>query len=198
MVQKHYPDQDISLIKITPRPSTDDIEVHEDLAYARWGDRVMQLDLYVPSGQKAPLPVVIFVHGGGWERGSHRNYRPAAIAFTKRGFATATVGISPRGGSNVPGCHLRRESRHPLAPGKRQHISSRSGAIWHHRRFRWRQYRRLNRCYVRRSALRRSCKPSRPIQRNPMRCLNVRPHGVDVVDVVECQTRFTPSKRNSS
>jgi len=51
----------------------------------------MQLDLYVPSGHKKPLPLVIFVHGGAWERGSHRNYRPAAIAFAKRGFATATV-----------------------------------------------------------------------------------------------------------
>ena len=91
MVRKHYPDQDISLIKLAPRPSTDDLEVHEDLAYARWGDRVMQLDLYIPSGQEEPLPVVIFVHGGGWERGSHRGYRPAAIAFAKRGFATATV-----------------------------------------------------------------------------------------------------------
>lgn len=91
MVRKHYPDEDLSVIKLAPRPSTEDIAVHEGLAYARWGDRVMQLDLYVPSGHKKALPLVIFVHGGAWERGSHRNYRPAAIAFAKRGFATATV-----------------------------------------------------------------------------------------------------------
>ena len=91
MVRKHYPDQDLSLIKLATRASTDDLDVHEDIAYARWGDRVMQLDLYLPSALQEPLPVVIFVHGGGWERGSHRGYRPAAMAFAKRGFATATV-----------------------------------------------------------------------------------------------------------
>lgn len=40
---------------------------------------------------KKRVPLVIFVHGGGWIRGSHRGYRPAAIALAKRGFATATV-----------------------------------------------------------------------------------------------------------
>jgi acetyl esterase/lipase len=90
-VRKHYPDQDSTAIKLAPRPVVDGLASHEDLVYARWGDRAMVLDLYVPSEHEKPLPLVVFIHGGGWEHGSHRGYRPAAMAFAKRGFATATV-----------------------------------------------------------------------------------------------------------
>lgn len=91
MVRKYYPDQDASQIKLAPRPSDAGLDVHENLAYACWSNRVMVLDLYVPSGCEDPHPLVIFVHGGGWEHGSHRGYRSAAMGFAKRGFATATV-----------------------------------------------------------------------------------------------------------
>ncbi len=90
-MREHYPDQDATSIKLAPRPAADGLGVHENLVYARWGDRAMVLDLYVPTEHEGPLPLVVFVHGGGWEHGSHRGYRPAAMAFAKRGFATATV-----------------------------------------------------------------------------------------------------------
>ncbi len=90
-VRKHYPDQDASAIELAPRPTTDSLNIHENVVYARWGDRAMVLDLYLPKEHKEPLPLVLFIHGGGWVRGSHRDYRPAAMAFAKRGFAAATV-----------------------------------------------------------------------------------------------------------
>jgi len=90
-VRKHYPDQDASAIKLAPRPTTDGLNIHEDLVYARWGDRAMVLDLYLPKDHEKAMPLVLFIHGGGWVRGSHRDYRPAAMAFAKRGFAAATV-----------------------------------------------------------------------------------------------------------
>lgn len=89
-VREHYPDQDATSIQLMPRPATDGLGVHENLVYARWGERALTLDLYLPNREdKGLLPLVIFIHGGGWIRGSHRCYRPAAIAFAKRGFATA-------------------------------------------------------------------------------------------------------------
>jgi len=90
-MREHYPDQDATVIKLASRPSADGLETHENLVYARWGDRAMVLDLYLPSENEELLPLVIFVHGGGWIRTSHRDYRPAAMALAKRGFATATV-----------------------------------------------------------------------------------------------------------
>lgn len=91
-VRKHYPGQDSTSIKLAPRPATDGLGVDENLVYAHWGERAMVLDLYLPKREdKELLPLVIFIHGGGWVRGSHRGYRPAAIALAKRGFATATV-----------------------------------------------------------------------------------------------------------
>ena len=91
-VREHYPEQDSTSIKLAAQPPVDGLDVHENLVYARWGKRAMLLDLYLPRREdKERLPLVIFIHGGGWVRGSHRGYRPAAIAFAKRGFATATV-----------------------------------------------------------------------------------------------------------
>jgi acetyl esterase/lipase len=90
-MRKHYPDQDATVIKFAPRPPADGLDPHENVVYARWGERAMVLDLYIPSEHKEPLPLVVFIHGGGWEHGSHRDFRPAAMAFAKRGFATATV-----------------------------------------------------------------------------------------------------------
>ncbi len=90
-MRKHYPDQDSTVIKLAPRPADDGLVIHENLVYARWGERAMVLDLYLPKEHEEPLPLVVFIHGGGWEHGSHRDYRPAAMAFAGRGFATATV-----------------------------------------------------------------------------------------------------------
>ena len=85
------------------QPPVDGLDVHENLVYARWGIRAMLLDLYVPKrADKKQLPLVIFVHGGGWVRGSHRGYRPAAIALAKRGFATATVEYRVAGEAMFP------------------------------------------------------------------------------------------------
>ncbi len=91
-VREYYPEQDLNVITLAARPSVNGLDVYEDLVYVRRGKRAMVLDLYLPEREEGErLPLVIFVHGGGWVRGSHRTYRPAAIAFAKRGFATATV-----------------------------------------------------------------------------------------------------------
>ena len=40
--------------------------VDEDITYAQYGDRSLQLDLYSPANVDSPVPGVIVVHGGGW------------------------------------------------------------------------------------------------------------------------------------
>lgn len=67
--------------------SPDGTTVLKDLAY---GDHERQkLDLYIPKGD-GPFPLVIWVHGGGWEAGSKESGNPAAGLLAK-GFAVAST-----------------------------------------------------------------------------------------------------------
>jgi acetyl esterase/lipase len=63
--------------------------VIKDLEYARAGDKRLLLDLYRPEGASEPLPVVMWVHGGGWKNGS-KNRCPATW-LVEHGFAVASI-----------------------------------------------------------------------------------------------------------
>lgn len=47
-----------------------EVEARLDLNYAGGTNPRQTLDLYLPVGRTAPLPVVVFIHGGGWQGGS--------------------------------------------------------------------------------------------------------------------------------
>src|SRR3954471_11068617 len=68
------------------------VRIERDIAYVPGGDASQRLDLYLPekpSGDK-PLPLLVWVHGGGWLGGS-KNENPGA-ALTARGeYASASV-----------------------------------------------------------------------------------------------------------
>jgi acetyl esterase/lipase len=66
------------------------VEVLRDLEYAQAKGVSLKLDLYRPSAKpSAPMPLVIWVHGGGWRNGSKANC-PAAWLATK-GYAVASL-----------------------------------------------------------------------------------------------------------
>src|SRR5204863_10043821 len=46
------------------------------------------LDLYVPKSER-PLPLVIWIHGGGWQAGNKAN--PPLLGLTQKGFAVASI-----------------------------------------------------------------------------------------------------------
>ena len=48
-VRERDPGQDATSIRIVTRPTTESLEVHENLVYTRWGDHAMVLDLYLGS-----------------------------------------------------------------------------------------------------------------------------------------------------
>jgi len=61
-----------------------------DVEYARAGGKALLLDLYVP--EEAPekaLPLVVWIHGGGWRAGSKN--RCPAISFAADGYVVASV-----------------------------------------------------------------------------------------------------------
>jgi acetyl esterase/lipase len=71
------------------------VEVRFDQPYAGTSNKFQMLDLYLPK-QRAddkPLPVVVFIHGGGWSGGNRKGYAvPAAILAASGKYAACSVG----------------------------------------------------------------------------------------------------------
>src|SRR5262249_14303131 len=64
-------------------------KVVKDIAYVPGGGPRQTLDLYVPQAD-GPLPLIIWVHGGGWQGGSKDGLNPA-LPLLAKGFAVASV-----------------------------------------------------------------------------------------------------------
>jgi len=76
-------------------------KVERDIVYARVGDRRLLLDLYLPPKGPAPLPVILWVHGGGWRSGS-KGSGGRALPMLERGFAVVDAGYRLSGEAIFP------------------------------------------------------------------------------------------------
>lgn len=65
------------------------VKAIRDIEYATPDGQPVRLDLYVPEGAKGPLPLIIWVHGGGWKMGSKAGC--PALPWVTDGFAVASV-----------------------------------------------------------------------------------------------------------
>jgi len=68
----------------------DGVKVLRDLEYVPGGHERQKLDLYLPEKSEGPLPVVVWIHGGGWRAGSKSGC--PGIFLAGKGFAVASVG----------------------------------------------------------------------------------------------------------
>ncbi|MGO9835785.1 MAG: alpha/beta hydrolase [Polyangiaceae bacterium] len=77
-----------------------EVERRLDVAYVPTdSDRKHQLDLYLPRGEAAGFPIVVFVHGGYWSPLDRRWLQPllglhgnVGVAFARHGIAAAVLG----------------------------------------------------------------------------------------------------------
>jgi arylformamidase len=60
-------------------------DVKRDIPYADKPDERQVLDVYAPKGAKG-LPVVFWIHGGGWQTGDKKEVQLKPQAFTDKGF----------------------------------------------------------------------------------------------------------------
>ncbi|MGO2112328.1 MAG: alpha/beta hydrolase fold domain-containing protein [Pseudoclavibacter sp.] len=73
--------------------------VLRDVVYSRvQGFRPMRLDLHLPAGPAstaagAPLPAVVFIHGGGWRLGDRGTFAPKQPELTFERIASAGFGV---------------------------------------------------------------------------------------------------------
>ena len=60
-----------------------------DLEYVPGGHERQKLDLYLPEMASGPLPVIVWVHGGGWYEGN-KDWR-RAVPLVPKGYAVANI-----------------------------------------------------------------------------------------------------------
>ena len=68
-----------------------DVDIRKGIEYARHDGAVLVGDLYVPKGTGAH-PVVVAVHGGGWQLGTRDSYRYWGAYLAERGYALFAPG----------------------------------------------------------------------------------------------------------
>lgn len=79
-------------IDIASRAVPESVQEIKNITYVRYGQRALQLDLYLPkSAEIRQKPGVVFVHGGGWRAGYRTNFTPMAIGMAERGYVAATI-----------------------------------------------------------------------------------------------------------
>jgi acetyl esterase/lipase len=65
--------------------------VKQDIPYAEPADPRQKVDIYGPEGAKN-LPVVFWIHGGGWQTGDRTNVQVKPQAFVDKGFVFVSTG----------------------------------------------------------------------------------------------------------
>ncbi|OYU36376.1 alpha/beta hydrolase [Novosphingobium sp. PASSN1] len=77
------------------------------VAAVRYGsDPAQKLEMIVPAdsaARKGPLPIVVFIHGGGWRSGDPHDYRFIARALAPEGYAVVLAGYRLYPKARYPG-----------------------------------------------------------------------------------------------
>jgi len=77
------------------------VELISDIEYAKSNGHALLLDLYLPKEREGEVPVVVFVHGGGWKGGSKNSGRKRAW-LVPHGFAVASISYRLIGSGQWP------------------------------------------------------------------------------------------------
>ena len=84
---------------LVPRvPGTVKVEKH--IEYARIGSSALRLDLYSPKSNAGKLPVMIWIHGGGWKNGS-KHFCPIGFMAASN-LAVASINYRLSGAAAYP------------------------------------------------------------------------------------------------
>ncbi|MCX7009372.1 MAG: alpha/beta hydrolase [Kiritimatiellaeota bacterium] len=69
-----------------------------DVAYLNDGEPAHKLDVYSPAKKDKPLPVLVHIHGGGWEIGDKKLMKSTGLFYASQGvlFITPNYRLSPK------------------------------------------------------------------------------------------------------
>lgn len=69
-----------------------DVEIIRNIEYGKGGDVSLKLDIVRPKTlPKDSMPVVVFVHGGGWQKGDKQSAIVKLIPLARKGYFCATI-----------------------------------------------------------------------------------------------------------
>jgi len=63
---------------------------HRDITFGRGGEIDLTLDLYVPENPLRAVPVIVYIHGGGW-RGLDKSWCPYPMRLLSQEYAVASI-----------------------------------------------------------------------------------------------------------
>ncbi len=72
-------------------PASGTTKQYTDVTYNVVSGVTLKLDLAVPRSPASPRPLVVFIHGGGWDSGSKNGLRTNVLKLTTLGYAAATI-----------------------------------------------------------------------------------------------------------
>ncbi len=73
------------------RPAHHDVDVVTNVPYARTGAEHHLLDVYVPRHATGPMPVVLYIHGGGFRILSKDSHWMMGLGFARRGYVVFNI-----------------------------------------------------------------------------------------------------------
>ncbi len=73
------------------KPSVHGVEVIGDIEYQRTGNARHRLDIYRPIDREGPVPIVMYVHGGGFNLLSKETHWLMGLAFARAGYLVFNV-----------------------------------------------------------------------------------------------------------
>ncbi|MCP4610218.1 MAG: alpha/beta hydrolase fold domain-containing protein [Planctomycetes bacterium] len=78
------------------------VRAQRNIAYVVNGHERHVLDIFVPDKADGPLPLIIWIHGGGWQNGSKERCLPLRKDYTQRGYAVASINYRLSGHATFP------------------------------------------------------------------------------------------------
>jgi len=86
----------IAALLLAPAASSQGAPTFNDLVIGQapldaGGSVAVRMDLRIPAGVSGPVPVVLWIHGGGWQSGDHDSLPGFVEPLLSRGIAVATV-----------------------------------------------------------------------------------------------------------
>ena len=69
--------------------SSNGVKTYRDVEYAKVGRKSLLLDVYAPAGAAEPLPLIVWIHGGGWRGGDKKDC--PAIRMATNGYVVASI-----------------------------------------------------------------------------------------------------------
>ena len=78
----------VFVVALLPHAQAQDVK--SDIPYADKADKLQMLDVYSPKGARS-LPVVFWIHGGGWQTGDKSDVQIKPQAFLDKGFVFVSI-----------------------------------------------------------------------------------------------------------